>query len=149
MRYRKKKREKGDLKEIMGIKKIVLIVVGCICLALGTVGVVLPILPTTPFYLVTAYCFARSSERLNNWFKGTKLYKKHLESFVEKKGMLVSTKTCILTTVTILMGIGFFFMSRKGIWIPCIILAVVWIAHMIYFLFFVKTIKREAVTESE
>jgi hypothetical protein len=149
VRYRKKKREKGDLKEIMGIKKIVLIVVGCICLALGTVGVVLPILPTTPFYLVTAYCFARSSERLNNWFKGTKLYKKHLESFVEKKGMLVSTKTCILTTVTILMGIGFFFMSRKGIWIPCIILAVVWIAHMIYFLFFVKTIKREAVTESE
>ncbi|MBR4587551.1 MAG: YbaN family protein [Lachnospiraceae bacterium] len=52
----------------------------CICLALGTVGVVLPILPTTPFFLVTAYCFARSSEKLNNWFKGTKLYKKHLDS---------------------------------------------------------------------
>ncbi len=137
------------MKEKTGIKKIIFIVVGCICLALGTVGVVLPILPTTPFYLVTAYCFARSSERLNNWFKSTKLYKKHLESFVKKEGMLVSTKACILTTVTILMGFGFFFMSRKGIRIPCIILAVVWIAHMIYFLFFVKTIRREAVTEGE
>ena len=131
--------------EKMGMKKIILIVIGCICLALGTVGVILPILPTTPFYLVTAYCFARSSQRLNDWFKSTKLYKKHLESFVEKKGMLASTKACILTTVTILMAVGFFFMSRKGIWIPCIILAVVWVAHMIYFLFFVKTIRQKTV----
>lgn len=131
------------------MKKIVFIVVGCICLALGTVGVVLPILPTTPFYLVTAYCFARSSDRLNNWFKGTKLYKKHLESFVKKKGMLASTKACILITVTVLMGLGFFFMFRKGIWIPCIILAVVWIAHVIYFLFFVKTIKKEEMTDCD
>jgi len=43
-----------------GMKKVVFLVIGCICLALGTVGVILPILPTTPFYLVTAYCFARS-----------------------------------------------------------------------------------------
>lgn len=133
----------------MKIKRIIYIAIGCICLALGTVGVFLPILPTTPFYLVTLFCFARSSKRLEDWFKGTKLYKKHLESFVEKKGMLVSTKVCILTTVTILMGLGFFFMARKGIWIPCIILAVVWIAHMIYFLFFVKTIKQETAAEGE
>ena len=128
----------------MGIKRIVFIVVGCICLALGTVGVILPILPTTPFYLITAYCFARSSERLNSWFKGTKLYQKHLESFMKKRGMHASTKAYILITVTILMWVGFFFMSRKGILIPCIILAVVWIAHMIYFLLFVKTIKQES-----
>ncbi|MCR5278777.1 MAG: YbaN family protein [Lachnospiraceae bacterium] len=133
----------------MGIKKIVFIVVGCICLALGTVGVMLPILPTTPFYLVTAYCFARSSDKLNSWFKGTKLYKKHLESFVEKKGMLASTKACILTTVTLFMSLGFFFMARKGIWIPCVILAVIWTAHMIYFLFFVKTIKQKSAMEGE
>lgn len=125
----------------MGVKKIIFVIVGCVCLALGTVGVFLPVLPTTPFYLVTAYCFARSSKRLNDWFKGTKLYKKHLESYVKKEGMLPSTKAGILISVTILMGLGFFLMARKGIWIPCIILAVVWLAHMIYFLFFVKTIK--------
>ncbi|MDO4420974.1 MAG: YbaN family protein [Eubacteriales bacterium] len=127
----------------MGIKKIFFIVVGCICLALGTVGVFLPVLPTTPFYLVTLYCFARSSKRLEDWFKGTKLYKKHLESFVEKRGMLPQTKASILITVTLLMGLGIFFMARKGIWIPCIILGVVWTAHLVYFLFFVKTIKTE------
>ncbi len=127
----------------MGIKKIIFIVVGCICLALGTVGVFLPVLPTTPFYLVTLYCFARSSKRLEDWFKGTRLYKKHLESFVENRGMLPQTKASILITVTLLMGLGIFFMARKGIWIPCIILGVVWTAHLVYFLFFVKTIKTE------
>lgn len=127
----------------MQIKKIIFIVVGCICLALGTVGVFMPILPTTPFYLVTLYCFARSSKKLEDWFKGTKLYKKHLESFVEKRGMLPQTKASILITVTLLMGFGIFFMARKGIWIPCIILGVVWAVHLFYFLFFVKTIKGE------
>ena len=125
----------------MSIKKIIFIVLGCICLALGTVGVVLPILPTVPFYLATAFCFANSSERLHNWFVNTGLYKKHLQSYVEKRGMLLKTKISIITTVTLLMGFGFFMMARKGIWVPCIILAVVWVCHIIYFVSGVKTIK--------
>lgn len=125
----------------MKTKKIIFIIAGCVCLGLGVVGIVLPILPTTPFFLVTAYCFARSSEKLNVWFKGTKLYKNHLESFVKKEGMKVSTKASIITCVTLLMGFGFFMMARKEIWIPCGILAVVWIAHIWYFVFSVKTIK--------
>ena len=125
----------------MKVKKAVFIIVGCVCLGLGVVGVVLPVLPTTPFLLVTAYCFARSSERLNTWFKGTKLYKNHLESFVKKEGMKVSTKVSIISCVTLLMGIGFFMMARKGIWIPCGILALVWLAHIWYFGFRVKTIR--------
>ena len=124
--------------------KVVYIIIGCVCLGLGTVGVFLPILPTTPFYLVTAYCFARSSTKLETWFKGTGLYKNHLESFVEKKGMKLSTKIGILTSVTLLMAFGFFMMARKGIWIPCIILAVVWVAHIVYFVFFVKTVQEES-----
>ena len=56
--------------------KIIWIVLGFICLGLGTIGVVLPILPTVPFYMATLFCFAKSSERLHQWFTGTKLYKK-------------------------------------------------------------------------
>ena len=126
----------------MRIRKAVFIVLGCICLALGTVGVFLPILPTTPFYLATLFFFANSSEKLHNWFLGTKLYKKHLDPFVKGRGMLRSTKLSILGSVTLLMAVGFFLMARKGIWVPCIILAVVWIAHIIYFGFYVKTIPK-------
>ena len=58
----------------MKIKKCVFIILGCICLGLGTVGVFLPILPTTPFYLLTVFFFANSSQKLHDWFLGTKLY---------------------------------------------------------------------------
>ena len=127
----------------MKIKCIVFSALGLVSFGLGTVGVFLPVLPTTPFYLLTLFFFANSSEKLHKWFTGTKLYKKHLESFVNKRGMLLSTKISIITTVTILMGVGFFLMARKGIWIPCIILAVVWVCHILYFVFRVKTISKE------
>ena len=71
------------------------------------------------------------------------MYKKHLDSFVKKKGMTVRTKATILASVTLLMGIGFFVMARKDIWVPCIILAIVWVCHVIYFVFGVKTISEE------
>lgn len=121
--------------------KVFWLIIGFICLALGTIGVFLPVLPTVPFYLVTAFAFAKSSERLHNWFINTKLYKKNLESFVERKAMSLKTKLSILISVTLVMGFGFFMMARKGIWIPCIILAVVWLCHIGYFMFRVKTEK--------
>ena len=125
----------------MKIGKIILIAVGCICLALGTVGKVLPILPTVPFYMATAFCFAKSSERLHRWFVSSGVYKKHLQSFVEKRGMLLKTKLTILITVTLLMGFGFAMMGRVPI--GRVILVCVWVFHIIYFCFGVKTIKGE------
>ena len=109
-------------------------------LGLGCVGIVLPILPTVPFFLLTVFCFSQSSQKLHDWFVNTKMYKKHLESFVQKKGMTVRTKATIMTSVTLLMGFGFTMMMLKAIYIPCIILAVVWVCHIIYFIFGVKTI---------
>lgn len=126
---------------IMAIKRLIFLILGCISLALGTIGVFLPILPTVPFYLATVFCFSQSSQKLHDWFLTTTLYKKHLQSYVEKRGMLVKTKISIIITVTLLMGFGFFMMARKSIWIPCIILAVVWLCHLIYFIFGVKTIR--------
>lgn len=125
----------------MRISKIIFITVGCICLGLGTVGMILPILPTVPFYMATAFCFAKSSEKLHRWFISSEMYKKHLQSFVEKRGMLLKTKLTILTTVTLLMGLGFVMMSRVPV--ARVILAVVWVCHIIYFVFGVKTIKTE------
>ena len=131
----------------MAIKRLVFLILGLLCLTLGTIGVFLPILPTVPFYLATVFCFSQSSQKLHDWFIGTELYKKHLQSFVEKKGMLMKTKVSIITTVTLLMGFGFFMMARKGIWVPCIIIAVVWVCHVIYFVFGVKTIRADDAAE--
>ncbi len=124
----------------MKLKQIIFLIIGCLSLALGCVGIVLPILPTVPFFLLTVFCFANSSQKLHDWFIGTQMYKKHLESFVQKKGMTVRAKATILTSVTALMAVGFVLMLRKGIIVPCVILAVVWVCHLVYFLFGVKTI---------
>ena len=124
----------------MKLKQIIFLIIGCLSLALGCVGIVLPILPTVPVFLLTVFCFANSSQKLHDWFIGTQMYKKHLESFVQKKGMTVRTKATLLTSVTALMAVGFVLMLRKGIIVPCVILAVVWVCHLVYFLFGVKTI---------
>lgn len=128
----------------MQLKRLIFLIIGCVSLSLGCVGIVLPILPTVPFFLLTVFCFSQSSKKLHDWFVNTKMYHKHLESFVQKKGMTACTKATILTSVTILITIGFVLMARKGIWVPCVILAIVWACHLVYFLFGVKTIYLEA-----
>ena len=125
----------------MRLKRLLFLIVGCISLGIGCVGIVLPILPTVPFFLLTVFCFANSSKKLHDWFVGTSLYKKNLESFVQKKGMTARTKAGIIIPVTLLMGFGFFMMFRKGLIVPCVILAIVWVCHIVYFLFGVNTIQ--------
>ena len=114
--------------------------IGFVCLGLGCIGIALPILPTVPFFLVTIFCFANSSKRLHNWFLHTKIYKRHLEAFVKKKGMTIKAKITVLISVSLLMGLGFVMMNQ--VLIGRIILIVIWICHIIYFIFGVKTIKQ-------
>lgn len=125
----------------MNLKKIFWIVLGCIGVGLGAVGAVLPLLPTFPFLLLAAFSFAKSSDRLHTWFVNTKLYKKNLESYVQGKGMTQATKLRIMATVTVLMAVGFTVMMLKAVYVPCIILACVWVFHIVYFTFGVKTLE--------
>lgn len=118
------------------MRKILYIFIGCISLGLGIIGVILPILPTVPFVLLAAFCFAKSSERLENWFKNTKLYKENNM----KNGMTKQAKISIMCSVTFLMSIGFIMMGLRGIVVGNIVLLIVWIFHMAYFTFGVKTV---------
>ncbi|MFR8171804.1 MAG: YbaN family protein [Marvinbryantia sp.] len=120
------------------MKKTLYVILGCVGLVLGAVGAVLPLIPSVPFLLLAAYCFAKSSERLHNWFIGTKLYKDNLESYVAGKGMTKKTKIRIMATVTILMAIGFIMMHQVPV--GRIVLACVWVFHIVYFVMGVKTI---------
>ena len=125
------------------MKRIILIIVGCLGVGLGAVGAVLPVMPAFPFLLLAAVCFAKSSERLDRWFRGTKLYKNDLESFVKGQGMTRRTKIKVMITVTLLMSVGFVVMYSRQIYVPCMILGGVWLFHIAYFLFFVKTHRKD------
>lgn len=123
----------------MKTRKIFWAAAGFILMGTGAVGAVVPILPCVVFLLGAAYCFARSSKRLEEWFHGTKLYKNNLESYVRGEGMTRKTKLVIMAGLTITMGVGFVLMDAVPV--GRIILAVVWAFHLFYFGFRVKTVK--------
>ena len=122
------------------MKKLLYMILGCISFVLSTLGSLIPVLPTVPFLMLAAFCFARSSEKLDRWFKNTKLYQDNLKDFVAGRGMTMKAKVRIMVTVTLLMSIGFIMMGLKGIVTGCIILGCVWVFHIIYFIFGIKTI---------
>lgn len=131
----------------MNIKKILYIILGCIGVGMGAVGAVVPMLPAFPFLLLAAFCFARSSEKLHTWFINTKLYKDNLADYVAGRGMTWKTKIRIMITITFLMSIGFTIMALKSVTIGCIVLSFVWIFHIVYFIFGVKTIYTQEISE--
>jgi len=121
--------------------KLFYVILGCIGLGLGAVGAAVPLLPAFPFLMLAAFCFARSSRRLNDWFLSTRLYKNNLESFVRGRGMTRAAKLRIMGVVTLTMAFGFAMMGR----VPAgrAVLAVVWVCHILYFIFGIRTIAPE------
>ncbi len=119
------------------MKKAIYSTIGFLSLSFACVGALLPLIPTTPFLLFSMFCFAKSSERLSKWFVGTKMYKKHLESFARGQGMKLGTKWRVIGMVTILFSIAFYMMQTTTI--GRVVILLLWVAHVVGFLFFVKT----------
>lgn len=122
------------------IKKFLYVTVGIISFGLGAIGVILPILPTTPFLLLSSFCFVRGSDRFDRWFKGTKLYKKHLENFVNNRVMTMKQKITILLFADAMLMFPLIILD--SIWAKALIV-VVMLTKYWYFMFKIKTVKKE------
>lgn len=123
------------------MKRVIYISVGCLSLVIGFIGALIPFLPSFPFLLLATYCFGRSSKKLNDWFVATKLYKNNLETYVEGRGMTKKSKYKIMATVSTLMIFGFIMMKKVPL--GQFILFIVWLGHIGYFIFGVKTIENK------
>lgn len=110
---------------------------GLAAFGLGAAGVVLPVLPTTPFVLLAAFCFARGSKRAEAWFKSTALYRRVFETYLTRRTMTVQAKLSVLLPVSALLGIAAFFMRGVTWMLP--VFAVVWVGHIVYFGLAVRT----------
>ena len=120
--------------------KVVLIILGFIFMGIGIVGIVVPILPTTPFLLLASFFFAKGSKRFHDWFISTKIYKKYLESFVKSKAMTLKNKFTILFPVSCMLIITFIFVNNLY---ARLVLIILFIGKYLYFFTQIKTIAKE------
>ena len=120
--------------------KVVLIISGFISMGIGIVGVVVPILPTTPFLLLASFFFAKGSKRFHDWFISTKIYKKYLESFVKSKAMTLKNKFTILLPVSCMLIITFICVNNLY---ARLVLVILFIGKYLYFFTQIKTIAKE------
>lgn len=106
--------------------RAVYVVLGFLFTGLGALGVMLPILPTTPFLLLALACFTKGSKRFSDWFTETKLYKNNIEDFVEDRSMTLRNKVIILAFASAMLSI------------PLIVVDLLWVRLFIVFLIVYK-----------
>ena len=116
----------------------VFLILAFMFLALGAVGVLIPLLPTTPFLLLAAYFFAKGSARFNRWFLNTTLYQKHLDEFIRTRSMTRKKKLYIVIPVS-LMLLGTAWLAPKPA-AKALILCIILIIYY-YFTFQIRTAK--------
>lgn len=119
------------------IKNIIYIFLGLLFVFIGAIGVVLPVLPTTPFLLLASFFFTRGSEKFNNWFISTKLYQNHLDSFLRDRSMELKTKIRILIPASMMLVLAAFLVDIRSF---RMFIGFMMIYKYYYFIFKIKTI---------
>ncbi|MEW6216612.1 MAG: YbaN family protein [Candidatus Bipolaricaulota bacterium] len=80
-------------------RRLVLTACGLLCVGLAVLGWILPIMPATPFLLLAAWCFARSSPRLHRWLHGNRLFGRYLRDYEEGRGLPWTWKAATLALI--------------------------------------------------
>lgn len=130
-------------KSVSVLKKCILIVLGTISLALGLLGIVVRLLPTTPLLLLGSWCYVRSCERLHQRLIQSSLYIRYVDRFYRKGGLTLQAKCFLLAWVWLLIVILYMVAdstSMKGV---AILLG---IGKTLFFILVVKTLPRDQST---
>jgi len=113
--------------------RILLLIVGSISLFLGAIGIFLPILPTTPFLLLSTACYLRSSERMYNWLLNNRWFGEYIKNYQAGRGIPMKTKIFAITMLwaTILFSVIFMLTEILIMQIILLIIAVGVSIHLI------------------
>ena len=87
------------------VKRILYIIIGTLFLIIGAIGIVVPVLPTTPFLLITAACYLRGSKKLYNWMVNNRVFGEFIENY--RKGKGITKKNKLLTIAFLWVTISF------------------------------------------
>ena len=114
------------------IIRAILLITGTISLLIGIIGIFIPLLPTTPFLLITAACYARGSDRFYNWLLCNKLFGNYIKNYREGKGVALNIKIISLSLLwTTILFSAVFVVSALLIKIVLIIIAIAVTIHIL------------------
>ena len=121
-----------------------LFIAGSFFLGLGIIGIVIPLLPTTPFLLLAAACYARSSKRFYNWLLNNKLFGSYIRNYREGKGVPLKVKLLSIFFLWLTIGISMYvFVNLLLVRIILIVIAIGVTIHILT----IKTLKEKLVEE--
>lgn len=106
----------------MDIRKAVLIFVGTVCVGLGVLGMFLPLLPTTVFLLMAAYCYSRSSERFHTWLLNNRLFGSYIKNYKSGQGISMRQKVTTISILWVSIGVSIWLLG--GFWVTLLLLAI-------------------------
>jgi uncharacterized membrane protein YbaN (DUF454 family) len=112
------------------IVRVACFIAGTACLALGTVGIVLPVLPTTPFLLASLACYCRSSERMTNWILTNKYFGDYIRRYKEGKGIPMKTKLAAVTVLWATIAVSAFLVNILVVQLILLVVAVAVTLHL-------------------
>ncbi len=104
------------------VKRILLIIAGSLLVIIGSIGIIMPILPTTPFLLLAAACFIRSSGKCYNWLVRNRFLGSYIKNYLDGSGMPMRAK--LITIVILWASIGFSMYRIHNPWITALLAAV-------------------------
>ena len=107
----------------MDIRKAVLIFTGTVCVALGVLGMFLPLLPTTVFLLMAAYCYSKSSERFHTWLLTNRWCGKYISNYKGGQGISMRQKVSTISILWVSIGVSIWLLGG-GFWATLLLLAV-------------------------
>ena len=114
------------------LKRQLLLAAGTLSLAIGIVGIFVPILPTTPFLLLAAGCYLRSSQRFYNWLMGNRFFGNYIRNYIEGRGIPVKVKLFIIILLWVTIGISIWLVAKPLVTVILLIVAVGVTLHIIF-----------------
>ena len=88
------------------LKRQLLIIIGTICIVIGVIGIFIPILPTTPFLLLAAVCYLRSSQKFYSWLMNNRLLGIYIRNYIEGRGIPIKIKVFTIVLLWVTIGIS-------------------------------------------
>jgi len=115
----------------MKIKRILALALGFIALGLGSLGLFLPLLPTTPFVLLAAMCFSYSSDRFYKWLKSNPIFAPYIENYMEKRGLTMAFKVKNIVILWISLAISMFILRNTWSYVLLCIVGICVTTHLL------------------